>query len=62
MVLHDPLDWALEAQVVVDVLRGGKGNFPVFFSLAPFRHRGEVFLPSFVSENLDAKRKERILE
>ncbi len=23
MVLHDPLDWALEAQVVVDVLRGG---------------------------------------
>ncbi|CAN0005956.1 unnamed protein product [Ectocarpus fasciculatus] len=24
MVLHDPLDWALEAQVVVDVLRGGE--------------------------------------
>lgn len=23
MVLHDPLDWALEVQVVVDVLRGG---------------------------------------
>ncbi|CAM9191195.1 unnamed protein product, partial [Hapterophycus canaliculatus] len=23
MVLHDPLDWALEAQVVVDVLHGG---------------------------------------
>lgn len=26
MVLHDPLDWALEAQVVVDVLRGGALN------------------------------------
>ena len=23
LVLHDPLDWALEVQVVVDVLRGG---------------------------------------
>lgn len=23
MVLHDPLDWALETQVVCDVLRGG---------------------------------------
>ena len=24
MVLHDPLDWALEVQVVVDLLRGGR--------------------------------------
>jgi hypothetical protein len=23
MTLHDPLDWAVEAQVLVDVLRGG---------------------------------------
>ena len=23
MTLHDPLDWAVEAQIVVDVLRGG---------------------------------------
>lgn len=30
MVLHDPLDWALEAQVVVDVLRGGTAEEPVY--------------------------------
>lgn len=30
MVLHDPLDWALEAQVVVDVLRGGDSSRTIF--------------------------------
>ncbi|CAM9883772.1 unnamed protein product [Chrysoparadoxa australica] len=42
MVLHDPLDWALEIQVVVDVLRGGLppgssqelGHVPYFMSNA----------------------------
>jgi hypothetical protein len=27
MTLHDPLDWAVEAQVLVDVLRGGASSF-----------------------------------
>lgn len=33
MVLHDPLDWALEAQVVVDVLRGGTPDHVVVVSI-----------------------------
>ncbi|KAG5181341.1 HAD-like domain-containing protein [Tribonema minus] len=58
MVLHDPLDWALEAQVVTDVLRGGSppgagradgGQTPWFISNPDFTFAAQYPHPRFAA-------------